>query len=134
MGYPYTADLLALEAQSATRLLMPELEVVTTPLIKSKWAAMLQQHPDQAFAQYVVLFDRLSPICVQLWSTLVYLAEEVEPGRIVGPIHNQVGVHVNRFGVIPKNVPGKWRHPRATVLMTALLRSSAPYRIFRWMI
>ena len=54
MGYPYLADLLALEAHSATRLLMPELEVVTTPLIRSKWAAMLQQHPDQAFAQYVM--------------------------------------------------------------------------------
>ena len=128
MGYPFLADLLALEAHSVTRLLRPELEVVTTPLITSKWAAMLQQHPDQAFAQYVMqgLQSGFRVGCspskplrsaksnmhsAREHSQVIdgYLAEEVELGRIVGPIHNPGGVHVNRFGVIPKSVPGKWR-------------------------
>ena len=41
-----------------------------------------------------------------------YLAEELQAGRIVGPLNpNQlVGAQVSRFGVIPKTgQPNKWR-------------------------
>ena len=52
-----------------------------------------------------------------------YLKAEHDAGRIMGPITavdaEKAGVHINRFGVIPKpNQPGKWRlivdlsHPR----------------------
>ena len=40
-----------------------------------------------------------------------YLAEELKFGSISGPYaHSPIlGLHVNRFGVIPKATPGKWR-------------------------
>ncbi len=40
-----------------------------------------------------------------------YLANELGAGRIVGLMpSNEEGVHINRFGVIPKPYqPGKWR-------------------------
>ena len=41
-----------------------------------------------------------------------YLSREVEAGRVIGPLGHQAmpAVHINRFGVIPKNhQPGKWR-------------------------
>ena len=41
-----------------------------------------------------------------------YINTEVKERRVVGPLvrHNSPGVHISRFGVIPKhNQPGKWR-------------------------
>ena len=43
-----------------------------------------------------------------------YLRAECEAGRIIGlPSHldpsSHPQVHTNRFGVIPKSTPGKWR-------------------------
>ena len=40
-----------------------------------------------------------------------YLCSEVSLGRVLGPFppHAVPHVHVNRFGVIPKRQPGKWR-------------------------
>ncbi len=40
-----------------------------------------------------------------------YLAKERDAGRVIGPLPESVeGVHVSRFGVIPKpHQPGKWR-------------------------
>ena len=39
-----------------------------------------------------------------------YLAEECNQGRVRGPLDLAIvlGVHSNRFGVIPKSAPGKW--------------------------
>ena len=40
-----------------------------------------------------------------------YLADELEAGAIAGPFLEPpfTGTHINRFGVIPKSTPGKWR-------------------------
>ena len=40
-----------------------------------------------------------------------YLRKEKEAGRVVGPLPQHIaGLHVSRFGVIPKpHQPGKWR-------------------------
>ena len=50
-----------------------------------------------------------------------YISKEVAAGRIIGPVSADVeGIHVSRFGIIPKpHQPGKWRlitdlsHPRS---------------------
>ena len=40
-----------------------------------------------------------------------YISKEVAAGRIIGPVSADVeGIHVSRFGIIPKpHQPGKWR-------------------------
>ena len=40
-----------------------------------------------------------------------YLESECRVGRVVGPLSVEEFpfVHINRFGVIPKSTPGKWR-------------------------
>lgn len=40
-----------------------------------------------------------------------YISKECLAGRIIGPFpHGTEGIHVSRFGVIPKpHQPGKWR-------------------------
>ena len=40
-----------------------------------------------------------------------YLESECSAGRVVGPLSTEEFpfVHINRFGVIPKSTPGKWR-------------------------
>lgn len=40
-----------------------------------------------------------------------YLADELKEGAISGPFNEPplTGTHINRFGVIPKSTPGKWR-------------------------
>lgn len=40
-----------------------------------------------------------------------YLKEEINMGSIAGPFSNPpiLDLHINRFGVIPKSTPGKWR-------------------------
>lgn len=40
-----------------------------------------------------------------------YISKEVAAGRIIGPVSTDVeGIHVSRFGIIPKpHQPGKWR-------------------------
>ena len=44
-------------------------------------------------------------------STSIYISKELAAGRIIGPLPACAeGVHVSRFGVIPKpHQPGKWR-------------------------
>ena len=40
-----------------------------------------------------------------------YLAEECAQGRVLGPLEPEAvsGVHISRFGLIPKKTPGAWR-------------------------
>ena len=40
-----------------------------------------------------------------------YLESECRVGRVVGPLSVEefLLLHINRFGVIPKSTPGKWR-------------------------
>ena len=131
--YPYTADLLCLEAcRPVDGSQDPVLEVISTPLVLSAWEGALQLHPDRAFARYVVRgiregfrigFQRKHPLqssqknmpSAELHPRVIeeYLAKEKERGRLIGPIRSHralASLHINRFGVIPKgHNTGKWR-------------------------
>ncbi len=52
--YSYMADLRTLESKVSPRPCSPQLAQVNTPLRAGKWESMLQDHPDQEFAQYLV--------------------------------------------------------------------------------
>jgi len=91
----------------------------------------LRAHPDQEYAQFIVKgiehgfrigFDYQNCYCVIAKSNMLsasqhpqptetYISKELVAGRIIGPLPASVeGVHVSRFGVIPKpHQPGKWR-------------------------
>lgn len=104
---------------------------MTTPLPWRMWQTGLSQHPDRAFTDYVVSgirdgfrvgFDYAGRQCKRAAQNMAstrehpqvvseYLAGECAEGRILGPFP-QMGLphlQVNRFGVIPKSTPGKWR-------------------------
>lgn len=131
--YNYTQDLLALEEKRPN--IAPNLPLlgksITSPLIVSNWRSALQSHPDQAFVQYIlqglthgfhVGFDRgvkckssrnnMRSALENPYPVDEYLAEELQAGRIVGPLDpaHLDGAQVSRFGVIPKTgQPNKWR-------------------------
>ena len=125
-------NLLALEAQHpTTRDPMPtELTAIISPLRVTEWTQALQHHPDRQFANYILKgLQQGFHIGFKQQSTKsaknnmrsseehpdpvnAYIAEEVAKGRIVGPLPPDTtsGIHINRFGVIPKrSSPGKWR-------------------------
>ena len=145
--HTYTDDLLRLsQCKSPSRPpLASQFCAIVTPLQVEAWAEALSSHPDRAFVKYLLdgichgfrigynnddpsrmrrsakrnmLSAKQNPQVVS-----DYLKREREAGRVVGPISSEeiarVGVHINRFGVIPKSgQPGKWRlivdlsHPR----------------------
>ena len=99
------------------------------------WRETLQKHPDPELAEYVLEgIEKGFRIGFNHWSYCTchllqaagrnmpsagkhadvigdYLQEETTMGRITGPFSRDQfpQVHVNRFGVIPKSTPGKWR-------------------------
>ena len=104
-----------------------------TPLKLDAWQEALQDHPDQAFANYIlggirngfrIGFDR-SRVCLKSRGTNMlsateqsqvvakYLGEELQASRIVEIRRQEQGlprIQFSPFGVIPKNNrPGKWR-------------------------
>ena len=112
--------------------LSQELTVVQTPLVVDAWASALQQHPDRAFARYIVNglrqgfrvgFHRPLPLrsaaenmgSARLHPEVItdYLRKELTLGRLLGPFPGSLvlpNLHINRFGVIPKgHNTGKWR-------------------------
>lgn len=115
------------------RLFSPLVPVcLVTPLQWSQVQAELRDYPDQSAAAYVLTglregfhigFDA-SSVSLQSSSSNMrsalehpsvvddYLQVEVSCGRVAGPFATPPvpGLHVSRFGVIPKNnQPGKWR-------------------------
>ncbi len=137
-------DLRRLDGQTHTQggLLanVPEARLINTPLRSEMWARALQRHPDREFVAYLLRGMR-SGFRIGFTQTTVrsarrnmlsaeqnpevvdkYLAREREAGRVIGPLPaNLTGVHVSRFGVIPKpHQPGRWRlivdlsHPKGT--------------------
>ena len=103
---------------------------MVTPLRWQAWDFHLAAHPDQAFRRYVVEgirqgfkvgFDYTralrsagdNMVSTRQMPHLIreYLAEECAQGRVVGPLPRGrfPEVHVSRFGLIPKKVPGEWR-------------------------
>ena len=105
---------------------------VQTPLKIVEWERSLRQHPDRDLCKYLLRgltegfkigFRYGSCSSRGARSNMKsatenprviddYLSREVEAGRVIGPLGHQSmpAVHINRFGVIPKNhQPGKWR-------------------------
>ena len=134
--YPYMAQLRELDRRSGSSAgeLPPSATAVVTPMREAEWAAVLHEHPDREWVQYLRAGIRNGfrvgfsgergtlrscsrnmksaeehPQVVQ-----EYLDKEVAGGRIwdVGTVAEAAAMHVHRspFGVIPKrNKPGKWR-------------------------
>ena len=128
--YPYTTDLLALEGKHPQIMppIPPWLAKVVTPLKWEAWEAALREHQDPVFKQYIcqgiqrgfrVGFDYMTEChpatrnmpSAQSNPAVVreYLEKELGAQRICGPVQpREAGwVQINRFGVIPKDQPGK---------------------------
>ena len=118
----------------------PILGTISTPLKWEAWATELEPHPDKEYARYIVAgikqgfrigFNYKNHRCNSAKSNMLsavqhpqpieaYISKEVAAGQIIGPMSADVeGIHVSRFGIIPKpHQPGKWRlitdlsHPR----------------------
>ena len=127
------ADLRRLESFTPTPVpvLPKKLCEVITPLRVEAWSRALRHHPDQEFAGYIVRgiqqgfrigYNRRAGRCQSAKRNMLsaeqnpevvdqYLRKEKEAGRVVGPLPQHIaGLHVSRFGVIPKpHQPGKWR-------------------------
>jgi len=95
------------------------------------WERVLQAHPDQAFARYIINglthgfrigFNRASSLqsatanmaSARLHPQVIteYIQMELSRGRMLGPFSltfTTPELHINRFGVIPKTQKGKWR-------------------------
>ena len=100
-------------------------------LVHRNWAAALQEHPDREFVSYILegisqgfklgvayANNSFKSAKANMRSALTnpgpvneYLTKELEANRVVPvPSEQAKGVHVSRFGVIPKSgQPGKWR-------------------------
>ena len=132
-SYLYMADLRKLDAcRPAGDTPVPaELRAISTPLRGVVWEEELRAHPDREFVHFLVRgllhgfrigFQHGTHSCVSARRNMIsalqhtepieaYLSKEVGAGRMIGPLPKGfAGVHVSRFGVIPKlHQPGKWR-------------------------
>ena len=137
-GYAYTQDLVRLEEcrpDPQRPVGLPAVvRVVQTPLQVEIWERELRSHPDREFVAYLLRgmkqgfrigFNRhvaqlksarRNMRSAEEFPDVVdsYLAKERGAGRVIGPLSGleaaRAGVHVRRFGVIPKpHQPGKWR-------------------------
>ena len=128
--YRYTGDLLALDAgiPSTSVRGRKSLWEVSTPLIVPAWATALASHPDQVYRNHIISgltdgfrigFNRSQPLSSAERNMISamrnpvvidkYLSEERSGNRLIGPLEPN-GIHLSRFGVIPKgHTPGKWR-------------------------
>ncbi len=109
----------------------PRLQELSSPLRDciGAWARRLAWHPDAEFADYVLsglqqgfrigfaYSNPLSPATRNMRSAYdhpevidEYIAHESRAGRFVGPLspRETQGIHISRFGVIPKGHTGKW--------------------------
>ena len=101
------------------------INTIVTPLRVSEWEKLLLPHPDRQFVLdgmkkgFRIGFNYLSKTRVTMKSAYQhpevvqrYIHNEVRLGQERGPLQPEeaAGVHVSRFGVIPKpHQPGKWR-------------------------
>ena len=132
--YKYIQDLTALDTCRPKPLGATGKGPVCTPLKTAAWEQAMQEHPDPDFVDYLVRgmrqgfrigFNRYACQLKSAKSNMrsvadapevvqSYIAKELAEGRVVGPwpVASKLaeGVHVSRFGVIPKShQPGKWR-------------------------
>ncbi len=130
--YPYTADLLKLEQGTPGH---PQetpqwLSQIVTPLSWQAWEQAMKNHPDSTFRSYIAKgiregfrlgFDyshrcesasrNMPSVKAHPRPVQDYVGKECRAGRILGPLPWDaiLNVQISRFGVIPKNTPGKWR-------------------------
>ena len=128
--YPYTADLLALDAcRPLQSQAVGPLRRVATPLNVRAWVEALSNHPDPDFRSYIwtglvqgfrIGFNRTQELrsahrnmpSAGLHAQVVdeYLAKERRSHRFIGPLRGASNLHISRIGVIPKgHTPGKFR-------------------------
>ena len=131
--YKYMEDLKALESNGWPKISVPEvLQQIRTPLNVFEWEKCLRTHPDKEFSEYIIQgltqgfrigFCYHNHTCQSARSNMQsagtnpavvrdYLRNEVQSGTLIGLLKKEAvpGVHINRFGVIPKSQqPGKWR-------------------------
>lgn len=130
--YAYTADLLTLHSKNAEPTVVDSrLALVHTPLNLPQWERCLHNHPDADFARYVLdglrhgfhigvdnsfkVRSARSNMQSALQDPRVvdeYLRHETAVGNILGPFPQDSfpDVHINLFGVIPKqHQHNKWR-------------------------
>ena len=125
-------DLLHLDAcrpEESTKLPLA-LNRVISPLQWQEWDTRLRSYPDQRLRAYIVEGIRhgfrvgynFNSTCHHVQGNMKsagknpqviqdYLDTELKEGRIIGPLDPEEYpfIHTNRFGVIPKSTPGKWR-------------------------
>lgn len=124
-------DLLQLDCRRPQVAVLPvPLRRIVTPLEWQVWDHLLGAHPDSRFRHYIVKgiregfrigFNHGHPLrraarnmqSVRARPEVIneYLAEECSQGRVLGPLPMESfrGVHVSRFGLVPKKTPGAWR-------------------------
>ena len=133
--YRYMEDLLELDMgrRVPTPDVPPSFMSNLSRLSAETWHLSRAEHPDTRLKEYVINgmrdgfrirydYTNTMPANVQrrtcMLSTLEhpevvrkYIAEECAEGRLLGPFDpaSLPSVQVSRFGVIPKNTPGKWR-------------------------
>ena len=132
--YVYMPDLRKLKSfQPPIPAAIPDtLCQINTPLNIRAWEAELHAHPDREYVQFHlegiqqdfhIGFDYAHHSCSSVSSNMKsasihpepidkYIREEVEAGRIIGPLPDEFKhqVQISRFGVIPKpHQTGKWR-------------------------
>ena len=133
-SYEYMDDLQRLDAcrpWGSPTSIPSWMDGVVTPLRWRCWEQALSNHPDPQFRDYVVSgiregfrigFD-YSKNCTAAGKNTRsanqnaavvsdYLLTECSAGRVIGPFPENPNfnpIQVNRFGVIPKGTPGKWR-------------------------
>ena len=114
----------------SARPALPDIQAITTPLCGEAWARELGEHPDKAYAAFIIRgiqngfrigFDYSSNSCTGVGRNMIsarfhpqqiqeYIEREVAAGRVIGPLLDTAAVQISRFGVIPKpHQPGKWR-------------------------
>lgn len=128
-GYPYTDDLLALEAVSGpSSTPCPAQPLSQFPTVV-QWKPYLSSHPDRRFASFLergfssgfrIGFNRISPLTStrRNLSSVIdnpvavdqYIAEEVAAGKLRCIPNQNPAIHTSPIGLIPKrNRPGKYR-------------------------
>ena len=126
-------DLLALDQcrRIPAHKVSPALKGLSSPLDWEVWQDCLAAHPDRRYVDYVISglregfrigFNYRTNQCKRSGDNMRsakqhpevvgdYIRKECEEGRVLGPFDPQMfpEVHVNKFGVIPKADPGRWR-------------------------
>jgi len=98
---------------------------VTTPLVSSRWKALLTDHPDQSLVNFFItgitygfrigfncppqplVSAKKNMYCAMKHQEVVdqYIAEEISSHRVAGPFSPCLvpSAHTSRFGVMPKS-------------------------------